>query len=219
MTESQPTDTELLEAWRAGDAQAGDMLLRRHFVGLRSFFLSRVNDEDAAKDLVQDTMLTAVKNRDDFRGESTFGAYLFGIARNLAWKRIQQRAVDRRRFDPASDSVADMTGRRHSSVLGEKDEIRRLFDALRNIPWKAQELLELHYFQDLTAEELAALEKINPNTMKSRLRLARQKLGRKLQELAGAAPGRELDDEQIHARMMDARASARRGELRPPDTD
>jgi len=82
---------------------------------------------------------------------------------------------------------------------------------------EAQDLLELHYFQDLTAEDLAALEGIKTTTAKSRLRLARQKLGRRLQELAGVPPDRELEDEQIHAWMLAARAPARRGELRPSD--
>jgi RNA polymerase sigma-70 factor (ECF subfamily) len=213
----EPSDEELVERWRAGDNQAGDVLLRRHFVGLRSFFLSRLHDEDIVKELVQQTLLAAVEGRDKFRGDGPFRAYLFGIARNKYRNELGRRAAQPEQLDPAKHTVADLTGRRHSSILTEKDELRRLFDALRSIPMAAQDLLELHYFQGLGADELAALEGGNPNTIKSRLRLARQKLGRRCQELAGAPPDREIEDEQIHEWMLAARAPARRGELRPSD--
>lgn len=216
---SEVSDEELLARWRAGDHQAANDLLRRHFVGLRSFLLSRVHDEDRVKDLVQATMLAAVEGRDRFRGDAPFRAYLFAIARRKYRREVGQRAEERQRIDPTIETLADVTGRRYSSLLTDKDELRRLFDALRSIPMEAQDLLELHYFQDLTAVELAALEDVetSANTIKSRLRLAREKLGRRLQVLSGMAPDREIDDEQIHAWMLAARAPARRGELRPSD--
>jgi RNA polymerase sigma-70 factor (ECF subfamily) len=208
--DSGPSDEELLERWRAGDRQAANDLLRRHFVGLRSFLLSRVHDEDRVKDLVQATMLAAVEGRDRFRGDAPFRAYLFAIARRKYRREVGQRAEERQRIDPTIETLADVTGRRYSSLLTDKDELRRLFDALRSIPMEAQ---------DLTAVELAALEDVetSANTIKSRLRLAREKLGRRLQQLSGMAPDREIDDEQIHAWMLAARAPARRGELRPSD--
>lgn len=214
-TDPKPSDEELLERWRAGDNQAGEVLLRRHFVGLRSFFLARLHDEDTVKDLVQDTLVAAVEKRDHFPASVPVRAYLFGIARNKYRNEVGRRSAERERLDPAKHTLADVTGRRHSSILTDKDELRRLFDALRSIPIKDQDLLELHYFQDLTAEELAAMEDIKTTTAKSRLRLARVKLGRRLDELAGAPPDRQIDDEQIEKWMREARTSARRGELRP----
>jgi RNA polymerase sigma-70 factor (ECF subfamily) len=213
----EPSDEQLLERWRAGEKQAANVLLGRHFVGLRSFFLARLHDEDSVKDLVQDTLLAAVEGRDRFRGDAPFLAYLFGIARNKYRKELERRVDQPELLDPEKHSLADVTGRRHSAILTDKDELRRLFDALRSIPMEAQDLLELHYFQDLTAAELAALEGTNPNTIKSRLRLARQKLGRRYQELAGMAPDRQIDDDQVHAWMGAARDPARRGELRRSD--
>jgi RNA polymerase sigma factor (sigma-70 family) len=206
---SKPSDQELLERWRAGDKQAGDVLLRRHVVGLRWYFLTRLNDEDTVKDLVQETMLAVVKGRDEYRGDAPFRGYLFGIASKKYCTELRRRCKEREVIDPLTDSLGDITGRRHSSILTDKDELRRLFDALRGIPIRDQDFLELHYFQDLTAAELAVLERTNTNTAKSLLRLARQKLGRRYQELTGAPPDREIEDNQIHQWLLAGRSSAR----------
>lgn len=212
----EPTDEELLEQWRAGDKQAGEALLRRHFVGLRSFALGRVDDEELAREIVQETMLVIVGDPAQFRAESSFKSYLFGIARNKCREHLRKRSGDRQRFDPSTDSIADVTGRRYSSILTEKDNLRRLFDALRSLPMDVQDLLDLFYFQDLRVREIADLDGTNANTIKSRLRLARQQLGRCVQESAGQPVDRELSEEQIHEWMLDARAPARRGERRDP---
>jgi RNA polymerase sigma factor (sigma-70 family) len=214
-----PSDDELLERWRAGDDRAGHRLLERHFVGLRAFLLARVEDEELVKDMVQDTMLVVLKARDQFRGESKFRTYLYGIARNKVREQMRKLAKDRERFDPASESLADLTGRRQSAILSDKDEVRRLFDALRLIPVETAELLELYYFQDLSVAELAELEGAKANTIKSRLRLARAKLASVYAELAGAAVERDVDDEAIEALMRLGRGPARRGELHDATDD
>lgn len=49
---------------------------------LYSFALSRVNDSDLAKDLVQDTFLSGLNNLSGFRGESAEKTWLYSILKN-----------------------------------------------------------------------------------------------------------------------------------------
>jgi len=104
----EPSDQQLLERWRAGDKQAGEELLLRYFVSLRSFFLPRLHDEDRVKDLVQDTLLAAVEKRDRLPEGVPFQAYLFGIARNKYRQEVGRRANERQRLDPATESLVSM---------------------------------------------------------------------------------------------------------------
>jgi len=49
---------------------------------LFGFALARVNNRDAAEDLVQETFLAAIKARDRFKGQSSEKTWLFGILKH-----------------------------------------------------------------------------------------------------------------------------------------
>src|SRR5215468_5288882 len=78
MTESA-SDIELLKAWIDGDNGAGSILVRRHFDALYRFFTKKASGHE--EDLIQQTFMASVEAKDAFRGDSSFRAYLFGLAR------------------------------------------------------------------------------------------------------------------------------------------
>ena len=77
-----PNDDEraLLEAWRAGDAAAGEVLFERHFDAIYAFFASKLTID--VSDLVQRTFLGCLEARDRFRGDCSFRTFLYAIARH-----------------------------------------------------------------------------------------------------------------------------------------
>jgi len=62
----------------------GDRLFR--------YALSRIRDESAAEDLIQDTLLTAFKARDKFRGESSERTWMIGILRNKIFEHLSRQS-------------------------------------------------------------------------------------------------------------------------------
>ena len=62
----------------------GDRLFR--------YALSRVRDESSAEDLIQDTLLTAFKARDKFKGESSELTWMTGILRNKIFEHYRRQA-------------------------------------------------------------------------------------------------------------------------------
>ncbi|MFO0633263.1 MAG: sigma-70 family RNA polymerase sigma factor [Nannocystaceae bacterium] len=80
-------DLELLEAWRGGDAKAGNALFDRYFDAVFRFFRNKVADH--ADDLVQQTFLALVQARDRFRGDSSFRTYLFTAARSKLFNYLE----------------------------------------------------------------------------------------------------------------------------------
>ena len=63
----EESDLTLVERWEAGDAAAGEALVRRHFASIYGFIRSKVEQE--AKDLAQATFLASVQGRERFRGD------------------------------------------------------------------------------------------------------------------------------------------------------
>lgn len=179
------TDFELLDAWRAGDVRAGNQLFQRHFDAVCRFFRNKVGD--GVEDLIQKTFLACVRSRDAFRKQGSFRAYLFTIARHELYHHVQRRDRERKRIDPDADSVAHL-GPSPSTVAARRAEQRLLLDALRQLPLNLQIALELYYWEDMSASELAAVLDLPEGTVRSRLRRARQLLEQRLRE-ADASPG------------------------------
>lgn len=209
-TPAEPTDTDLLKRWCAGDRRAGDVIYRRHFAALYSFLRARFARQQEVEDLVQECFLRLLRNSGRFRGQSSVRTYLFGIGRFVYLEALRKQREDP--IDPAQMSLAAATGQINTSVLTDKDDLRLLFDALRAISIDDQDLLELSHFQDLSGSEIAEVLGRNLNSVKSGLRAARGRLATKCLELAGAPPDRAIEDAEIVAWLERARGTARRAD-------
>ena len=177
------SDVELLERWRSGDLGAGDVLFNRHFAGVHRFFRNKVHEE-ALEDLVQQTFMGCVEGRERFRSDSTFRTYLFGVAHNLLRDHYRRRRKAEA-FDFGETSVEDAGVGPHT-LLGRQQEQRLLLEALRRIPIDSQIVLELYYWEELSASQTAAVLGIPEGTVRGRVRKAKALLKKKLTILARA---------------------------------
>lgn len=178
-------DRNLYDAWRSGDTRAGDALFVRHFDDLYGFF--RRTAGEAVEDLLQQTCLKSVQSADNFDGESTFRAYIFGIARHVLFDHLRAKYRREKRHVPAGDflerSLEDL-GASPMAAMAERQEVILFARALRKIPLESQVLFELHYWQKLPAPALARMMGVPEGTVRSRLRRAKELLREKFAELA-----------------------------------
>jgi RNA polymerase sigma-70 factor (ECF subfamily) len=199
------SDLELLEAWRAGDVESGNLLFDRHFDALYRFFGNKVND--GIDDLVQQTLLGCVRGRERFREESSFRTYLFGTARNVLFQYFDRRGRDAERIDYGSMSVADL-GESPSQILAARADHRLLAAALRRVPLDDQIAFELYYWEGMTAPQVASALGLTEPAVRSRLRRALDRLREVVAELA-ASP---QDIETVTADLEKWAASLRQRE-------
>lgn len=180
-------DRALFDAWRAGDAKAGDTLFSRHFDDLYGFFHRTAGE--AVEDLLQQTCLKCVQSGDKFDGDSMFRAYLFGIARHVLCDHLREKYRRAKRHVDADDmlerSLEDL-GASPLAAMAERQEVVLLARALRKIPLRSQILFELHYWQKLPAPALARMMELPEGTVRSRLRRAKELLVAKIRELASS---------------------------------
>ncbi len=197
------SDVELLEAWRLGDRDAADALLERHFAPLCRFFRNKV--DSGVDDLIQRTLLACVERRDRFPQGWCFRTFLFVVARDQLY--MHYRAL-RRGLDVTQVSVADLSPS-PSTIAARRQEHALVLQVLRELPLETQLLLELRFWEDMSGPELARVLDVPEGTIRSRLRLARQRL---LRDLAAAAQAADLeisteDDFEAWARGVQASAS------------
>jgi RNA polymerase sigma-70 factor (ECF subfamily) len=175
-------DVELLERWAAGDVDAGAILFERHADAVHRFFHCKV--PHLADDLTQATLLACVEGAERLRELSSFRAYLFGIARNQLHHHFRRGHVERTKLRFNTTSVYDRNAS-PSSVAARQCADRMLQQAMGTLPIDMQILLELAYWEDLSAVELAEVLKIPENTVYSRLHRAKMRLKQALASLEG----------------------------------
>ena len=176
------TDFALLDAWKAGDRHAGNVLFERYFDAVCRFFTNKVHHN--IDDLIQKTFLGCVEGRDRFQKQASFRTYLFAVAHNVlrAYFREQRRGAEDS-MDLGERSSDELTPS-PSSVLAVHQEQRLLLEALRRIPLDYQLVLELYYWEDMAAPELAQVLGLPEGTVRSRLRRAKEALAEKMATLA-----------------------------------
>ena len=180
--EDPATDEQaLLAAWRAGDAQAGQALFRRHYAGLTRFFRSKAGD--AAFELTQATFLACVEGRGKIRTASSFPAYLYGVARNILYDHYRGKSKARETLEFAELSCEDLSPGL-AGVQAREQELDLLLRAMRKIPLNAQILLELYYWEKLTAREISEVLGIPEGTVRTRIRDAKQHVEANIARLA-----------------------------------
>ncbi|MEX1367514.1 MAG: sigma-70 family RNA polymerase sigma factor [Nannocystaceae bacterium] len=174
-------DQVLLEAWRSGDKESGDRLVRRHVGLLYRFFRNRAAEHTA--DLVQRTFLAAVEARDRVPADVSFRPYLLGIARNTWLMFVRSSARRRRVLGTSDDSRGVEQGTTPSGAAAAREEQRLLLRGLRRLPLDMQLCIELFYWEGLSRAEIAAVLGCETNTIKSRLQRAKLRLREVLVEL------------------------------------
>lgn len=175
------TDEELLEAWRGGDAAAGNALFDRYFDPLFRFFQSKV--DDAAEDLVQQTFLSIVRASDGFRHDASFRTYAFKAARSKLYRHLSTRAAKDGPVDFGVDSVAAICPT-PATWAAEREEQRILHEALRRLPVDTQVTLELYHFEGFEGHEIARILEVPEGTVRSRLRRGFERLRKEAERLA-----------------------------------
>lgn len=176
----RPSDTELLEAWGAGESQAGRRLFNRYFVAISRFFVNKVPEDP--DDLVQDTFMACLRGRERLRDKGSFRSYLFGIASNVLRMHLRSK-----RLHPFPEDLGEHTAHDlapgPSTILHAQQEELLLLEALRRIPLHLQIVMELHYWEDMTTQEIGEVVDNPTGTVRSHLRRGRRLLEQELERL------------------------------------
>lgn len=164
---------------RAYDLHAGRVL---------ALALRIVRSRAEAEDVVQDTFLELWRRAREFdpaRGE--LSAWIMSIARSRCIDRVRRAKVRTRLAQTAGEAAGFETEGRASEVPDETavlsqrgQRVRALLSAL---PSEQRTALELAYFEGLTQAQIAEQTGTPLGTVKTRLRLALEKLSPQLEAL------------------------------------
>lgn len=154
-----------------------------HFAPRLKSYLRRQGAADAvAEDLVQDVMLTVWRRAQQFdRSKASLATWIFTIARN---RRIDILRRERRPEIDPDDPVLTPDPSVPADIEVEREQgAERLRAAIATLPAAQADLLRLAFFEEQSHSDIAAGTRLPLGTVKSRIRLAVQKLRAELEDL------------------------------------
>lgn len=162
-----------------------------HMSLLYNYALRLTNNQDDAKDLIQDTYLKAYRFIDKYQRDTNAKAWLFRILKNsfINTYRKNSRTPDQVEYSEIEDYVDlmkdetapanDMRQDMYHHLLG--DEVVSAMDSLNE---EFRTIIILSDLEELTYEEIAEILDIPLGTVRSRLHRARKAMQEKLYDFA-----------------------------------
>jgi RNA polymerase sigma-70 factor (ECF subfamily) len=183
----EPTDIdtpELLRRSADGDEEAFVALYRRFQGGIYRFAWRMTGSREAAEDVTQETFLAIVRGPDRYEeARGAFGAYLYGIARNVLLK----RAGRERAFVALGDGQDALRSSDDPTAdLDRRQAVEAVRQAVLALPQHYREVVVLAELQGLPYEEVAGALACPVGTVRSRLHRARALLAQRLRASGGS---------------------------------
>jgi len=184
----QPADEDLVVLVTRGDDSAITLLYDRHARAVYSLTLKVVHNKEVAEELTQEVFLRVWQQASTYhRDRGRFISWVLGIAHHIAIDELRRRkSRPQQVYAQPDDSrpmfdVADQSPLPDEMVMGGLRR-ERIVEVLAELPRNQREVIELSYFGGLTQSEIAERTHEPLGTIKTRTRLALQRLRGKLTE-------------------------------------
>ncbi len=167
--QSVASDEQLMVAFSRGSTDSFGELFSRYKEPMFGFFRRRLRDSAQAEELTQETFLALLRASANYEPSATFRTYLYAIGFNIL-RTHRRKAAFRAMFHGAERED------REPAVRNTMDADLWLRDAVNRLERMDREILLLREFEQLSYAEIAALLRLQLNTVRSRLFRARTAL-------------------------------------------
>ena len=156
-------------------------LIDEYGQSIKRLAFTYVKSWPVAEDLTQETFITCYTKLGQFRGESSYKTWIYKIAINKCKDCLKSKWY---RYGFQLESVIEkISGRTESLeeqiVIREEEQI--LSQQVLSLSKKYREVIILYYYEDLKIWEIEELTGIKQETIKTRLRRAKQQLRQRIE--------------------------------------
>ena len=178
------SNSELVKKSQLGDKSAFEELVKRHQDLVFSLSFKLTGNRELANDVAQEAFIRAWKAIDKFRGDSTFGTWIYRITVNTAWTlRKKAKKHYSLNIEDTQEPVVIDEKKDPELVAINSDLSVVLRKALNQIPLEQRIIVELKNIEGRSHKEIADYLDISVTAAKVRLHRAHQKLRIILEEV------------------------------------
>lgn len=165
-----------------GDTAQLAFLFERHHVALFRYLLRMTRNHSLSEDLVQDVFFRVLKYARSYDLDASFPRWLYGMAHN-AYRDSRHKTRGEQPAasipeTPSHDPLAE-------ELLGRKQDVQLLEEALERLPDDKREVLVMNRYHGLRYEDIAAILKCEIGTVRVRAYRALKELRETFHELRG----------------------------------
>jgi len=199
----EPTDVELVKAYRSGDIHAFEELHRRYVASIYRLVRRKLGDALLAEDIAQETFMKALRMMDRVDDSFNFGGWVHTVARNLCFDELRRRQRDLRADDGVEEEAGELLANLPSTSksfdpvqVQESNEMRRqVWAVAQRLPEKYRLVLTLRELQDLSYRQIARTLKMSESAVETLLYRARLRF--KEEYIAAEGEGELSHDEAV----------------------
>ena len=172
------SDQVLLNRYLSGDRDAISQLIDKYSARVRDYIRMMVKDRDRADDILQDTLIKAVRTIDEGRyvDSGKFLSWILRIAHNQVIDFFRQQKSSRtlNEAEAGYDVIGSLRIAERSvedRIISEQIEqdVRRLID---HLPEEQREVVVMRYYSGMSFQEIADQTGVSINTALGRMRYA-----------------------------------------------
>ena len=168
-------DRLLIWGFKCGSSEALCRIYKKYKNDLLKLASALLNDTNAAEDVVQDCFVSFAQSAERIKVSGNLKSYLATCVANRARNRLRARQ-HQETADPDEAKSAESNSERPEQWLIHSERLRRLNDALSQLPYEQREAISLHLRAGLKFKAIAKLQDASINTVQSRYRYGLDKL-------------------------------------------
>jgi len=178
------SNEELMVNYSLGDTDAFEELYHRNKGGLYRYFLRQTRRVALAEEFAHEVWLRVINARNSYLPKAKFTTYLYQIAHNCLVDHFRKQSVSQEVDcdEQIVNTVPANDGEGPEAVTGHGQVQQALLTLILSLPVEQREVFILKEEANLSIEEIAKVIVENPETVKSRMRYAMQKLRAGMQE-------------------------------------
>ena len=177
----EQNDVKLIQQILQGDPDAFSPLVKKYQKGVHALVWRKIGDFHIAQEITQDAFLNAYQKLGTLKNHNLFAGWLYVIASNLSLDWLRRNRLPMESLDADNTNEVDKVS--YSQYVAEKqeteaDETRRevVKKLLQKLPESERTVMMLHYLGEMTIKTISEFLGVSPNTVKSRLSRARNRL-------------------------------------------
>lgn len=184
-TQTDPSDSELLQSMMAGDEAALTMLFTRRAAEVYRFALQMCGSRSLADDVTQEVFIALIREAHNFdAARGSVSAFLMGIARNHVLRRLRRERLYVSMEDSSDEhknsEQADLAVDGPLDDLARRETIESVRRSVLALPERYREVVVLCDLQEVSYAEAAEILGCAVGTVRSRLHRGRALLIEKL---------------------------------------
>ena len=174
-------DVQLIRRILLGDDSAFSTLVQKYQKGVHALAWRKIGDFHYAEEITQDTFLQVYKKLPTLQNPNQFAGWLYVIVNRLCLNWLQRHKPAMQSLETTSTGEIEefsythyLSEQRETEASEHRDELIKKL--LEKLPESERTVVTLYYLGEMVPREIGDFLGVSVNTIKSRLRRARERL-------------------------------------------